>query len=299
MCGITGLIAREKMDIGVTIVDMLYQLKHRGKDATGLAFYEDRKNIEIKVAMDGKEFQPHLESMISDYGKISNVRTSPSIGGYTFFEAAVAMDYQKIPELHKKIDAEPQLCVHHLGQKIKVYKDVGDAGDLRGHYDMHGISGTHGIGHVRLATESIENINFAHPLVSYIYPELAIVHNGQLTNYFNMRRKLENLGVQFKTYNDSELIAHYLAYQMKERGKDLEEALWMGLEAFDGVFTFLASTPDQIGAVRDKLAIKPVLFYESEEKLFMFGSEQTCMTPIMPDIFATEMDPGGAKVWSV
>ncbi|NIQ37134.1 MAG: glutamine amidotransferase [Proteobacteria bacterium] len=299
MCGITGLIAREKMDIGVTIVDMLYQLKHRGKDATGLAFYEDRKDIEIKVAMDGKEFQPHLESMISDCGKISNVRTSPSIGGYTFFEASIAMDYQKIPELHKKIDAEPQLCVHHLGQRIKVYKDVGDAGDLRGHYDIRGMSGTHGIGHVRLATESIENINFAHPLVSYIYPELAIVHNGQLTNYFNMRRKLENLGVQFKTYNDSELIAHYLAYQMKERGKDLEEALWMGLEAFDGVFTFLASTPDQIGAVRDKLAIKPVLFYESEEKLFMFGSEQTCMAPIMPDIFATEMDPGGAKVWSV
>ncbi len=128
---------------------------------------------------------------------------------------------------------------------------------------------------------------------------MAIVHNGQLTNYFNLRRKLENLGIQFKTYNDSELIAHYLAYQMKERGKDLEEALWMGLEAFDGVFTFLASTPEQIGAVRDRLAIKPVLFYESEDNLFMFGSEQTCMAPVMPDIFATEMNPGGVRIWSV
>ncbi len=299
MCGIAGLIAREKMDIGATIVNMLYQLKHRGRDATGVAFYEDRKDIEIKVAMDRKELQPHLESILSAYGELSKVRTLPSIAGYTFYEAAIDMDYPKIPELHKRVDAEPELCVHHLGQKIRIYKDVGDAGDLREHYDMQGISGTHGIGHVRLATESIENINFAHPLVSYVYPELAIVHNGQLTNYFNLRRKLENLGIQFKTYNDSELIAHYLAYQMKERRKDLEEALWMGLEAFDGVFTFLASTPEQIGAVRDRLAIKPVLFYESEDNLFMFGSEQTCMAPVMPDIFATEMNPGGVRIWSV
>lgn len=299
MCGIAGLIARETMDIGATLVDMLYQLKHRGKDATGLAIYEDRRDIEIKVAMDTGEVQSCLESMISTYGTVSKVRTYPSIGGYAFFEAAIAMDDQKIPELHKQIDAEPELCVHHLGKRIKVYKDVGDAGDLRGHYDMHGLTGTHGIGHVRLATESIENINFAHPLVSYLYPELAVVHNGQLTNYFNMRRKLESLGVQFKTVNDSELIAHYVAYQMKARGTDFEEALWMGLEAFDGVFTFLASTPAQIGAVRDRLAIKPVLFYESDDRLFMFGSEQTCMTPVMPDVFATEMTPGGVRVWSV
>jgi glutamine phosphoribosylpyrophosphate amidotransferase len=299
MCGIAGLICREKMDIGRTLIDMLYQLKHRGRDSTGLAVYEDRKDIEIKVAMNSGEDQTALELMISNYGKVSGAKTYPSIRGYTFFEAAIAMDYKKIPELHKKIDANPRLCVHHLGQKIKIFKDMGDASDLNRHYDLHGIYGKHGIGHVRLATESIENINFAHPFTSYIYPEIAIVHNGQLTNYFNMRRKLERLGIQFKTYNDSELIAHYLAYQMKERGKDFEEALWAGLEAFDGVFTFLASTPMQIGAVRDKLAIKPVLFYEYEDKLFLFGSEQTCMTPVREDIFATEMNPGGVKVWSV
>jgi glutamine phosphoribosylpyrophosphate amidotransferase len=299
MCGIAGLIARERMDIGAAIVDMLYQLRHRGKDATGLAFYEDRKNIEIKVAMNRGDLQPRLEAIISKYGRLSPIGTYPSIRGYTFFEASLAMTDEEIPRLHKEIDGEADFCVHHLGRRIKVYKDIGDAGDLRAHYDMRGIPGTHGIGHVRLATESVENINFAHPLVSYLYPELAIVHNGQLTNYFNMRRKLENLGVQFKTYNDSELIVHYLAYQMKERGKDLEGALWMSLEAFDGVFTFMAATPEQVGAVRDKLAIKPVLFYEIEDRLFLFGSEQTCMTPVMPEIFATEMDPGGVRVWSV
>lgn len=299
MCGIVGMITRERIDVGATIAEMLYELRHRGKDSTGMAVYEDRKDLEIKVAMNRADDQPRLEAMVVKYGKILKKKTYPSIGVYTFFEATIAMDYQKISELHQKIDEDPEFCVHHLGQKIKVYKDMGDAGALNDHYDMHGIYGTHGIGHVRLATESIENINFAHPFVSYIYPELAIVHNGQLTNYFNMRRRLETAGVQFKTYNDSELIAHYLAYQIKEKGKDFEEALHLGLEQFDGVFTFLASTRDQVGAVRDGLGIKPVLFYESEDKLFLFGSEQICFTPVRPDIFATEMNPGGVRVWSV
>jgi len=303
MCGIAGMIAKEKLDLGYFLTEMLYQLRHRGKDATGLVIYEDRKDIEIKVAINPGEDYKSLELLISTYGKIygkiSNVRNYLSIGGYTFYEATIDMEYQKITELHKRIDANPCFCVHHLGQKVKVFKDTGDASDLRKHYDLHGLYGTHGIGHVRLATESIENINFAHPFVSYIYPELAIVHNGQLTNYFNLRRKLENAGVQFKTYNDSELIAHFIAYQMKERKKDFEEALRLSLESFDGVFTFLASTNEQIGAVRDKLAIKPILFYEYEEKLYIFGSEQTCMTPVRDDIYAMEMAPGGIRIWSV
>jgi glutamine phosphoribosylpyrophosphate amidotransferase len=152
---------------------------------------------------------------------------------------------------------------------------------------------------VRLATESVENINFAHPFVSYIYPELALVHNGQFTNYFNMRRKMGNWGIRFKTNNDSEMAAHFIAYHIKEKGMDLEEALHHGLETFDGVFTLLVSTDSQIGALRDQLGIKPMLFFEKGDATVLFGSEQICLTPIVSDVYATEMDPGGVQVWSV
>jgi glutamine phosphoribosylpyrophosphate amidotransferase len=161
------------------------------------------------------------------------------------------------------------------------------------------LKATHGIGHVRLATESVENINFAHPFISYLYPELAVVHNGQFTNYFNLRRRLENLGIRFKTNNDTEMAAHFLAYHMKEKGMNLEEALHAGLETFDGVFTLLVSTPDQMGALRDRLGIKPMLFFEKDGATVLFGSEQICLTPIVSDVFATEMDPGGVMTWSV
>jgi hypothetical protein len=201
--------------------------------------------------------------------------------------------------LNWDIDSHPDLCVHSIGNSLKVYKDEGSASDLQQCHSIPPIAGTHGIGHVRLATESVENINFAHPFVSYLMPELAIVHNGQFTNYFNMRRRMQSWGIRFKTNNDSEMAAHFFAYQMTEKGMDLEGALTLGLEEFDGVFTILASTPHQIGALRDRLGIKPMLYYEREGAQVLLGSEQICLTPIVSDVYATEMDPGGVKVWSV
>ena len=110
---------------------------------------------------------------------------------------------------------------------------------------------------------------------------------------------MESWGVRFKTNNDSEMAAHFLAFQMKEKGLDLEAALHQGLETFDGVFTLLVSTSNQIGALRDRLGIKPMLSFEKDGATILFGSEQICLTPIVSDVYATEMDPGGVQVWSV
>jgi glutamine phosphoribosylpyrophosphate amidotransferase len=251
------------------------------------------------VSLTDPVWKMELEEAIAKFGVVSNSKIYKGVGRFTFYEASIGMDPARISDLSWEIDSNPNLCVHSLGQHIKVYKDQGSAEDLQSRHAINRVKSTHGIGHVRLATESVDNINFAHPFISYLYPELAIVHNGQFTNYFNMRRKLESFGVRFKTNNDSEMAAHYLAYQIKSRNIDLEEALNMALDAFDGVFTILASTSSQIGAMRDRLGIKPMLFFERGDALGLFGSEQICLTPIVSDVYATEMDPGGVKVWSV
>jgi glutamine phosphoribosylpyrophosphate amidotransferase len=299
VCGIAGLIAKDSPTLGNDLINMLKQLIHRGRDATGLAIYENRDTIDLRVSMKAATYQKDLEEIIKKYGSIFNDRIYQGQGIFTFYEASVDIDAPRLSDLNWDIDSHPELCVHSLGRRLKVYKDEGSAEELQNRHKIPPIKGTHGIGHVRLATESVENINFAHPFISYIYPELAIVHNGQFTNYFNMRRKMESWGLRFKTNNDSEMAAHFLAYQMKEKGKDLEEALYSGLETFDGVFTLLASTSDQIGALRDRLGIKPMLFFEKEDATVLFGSEQICLTPIVSDVYATEMDPGGVQVWSV
>ncbi len=299
MCGVAGLIAKDSPTLGNDLLNMLKELIHRGRDATGIAVYENRDTLDLRVSMTSPEHRADLEKIIQKYGPISNDRSYRGQGIFSFYEASIDMDAARISDLNWAIDSHPELCVHSLGRRIKVYKDEGSAAELQECHKIPAIRGSHGIGHVRLATESVENINFAHPFTSYLYPELAIVHNGQFTNYFNMRRRMTSWGVRFKTNNDSEMAAHFLAYQMKEKGVDLEEALHQGLETFDGVFTILASTSDQVGALRDRLGIKPMLFFEKEGATVLFGSEQICLTPIVADVYASEMDPGGVKVWSV
>jgi len=299
MCGIAGLIAKDSPTLGNDLINMLKELVHRGRDATGVAIYENRDTIDIRVSLTDPEYEKELEKIIKKYGTPSNSRIYRGEGVFTFYEASINMESDKVFNLNWDIDTHPYLCVHSIGENIKIYKDEGSAEDLQIRHKIPDVKGTHGIGHVRLATESVENINFAHPFISYIYPELAIVHNGQFTNYFNMRRKLESLGVRFKTNNDSEMAAHFLAYHMKEKRMDLEEALHMALDTFDGIFTLLVSTQNQIGALRDQLGIKPMLFFEKDGSIVLFGSEQICLTPIVSDVYATEMDPGGVKIWSV
>jgi len=299
VCGIAGIIAKDSPTLGNDLINMLNELIHRGKDATGVAIYENRNTIDLRVSLKETKYQEALEEIIQKYGTVSDSRIYQGEGIFTFYEASIDLDPDKILDLNWAIDTHPNLCVHSIGRKIKIYKDEGSAEDLRRRHKIPNVAGSHGIGHVRLATESVENINFAHPFVSYIYPELALVHNGQFTNYFNMRRKMQSWGIRFKTNNDSEMAAHFIAYQMKEKGMDLEQALNLGLETFDGVFTLLVSTENQIGALRDRLGIKPMLFFEKGDATVLFGSEQICLTPIVSDVYATEMDPGGVKVWSI
>lgn len=299
MCGIAGLIAGDSPTLGSDLINMLKELIHRGRDASGVAIYEKRDSIDFRVSLTDAKYRSDLEEIALKFGTLSGERFYQGAGIFTFYEASINMAGDQIAALHWEIDTHPDLCVHSIGRHLKVYKDEGAAEDLKRCHNIPSVSASHGIGHVRLATESVENINFSHPFISYLYPELAIVHNGQFTNYFNMRRKMESWGVRFKTNNDSEMAAHFLAYQMKEKGKDLEGALHAGLEIFDGVFTLLVSTEEQIGAMRDRLGIKPMLFFEQEGSKVIFGSEQICLTPIVSDVYATEMDPGGVQVWSV
>ena len=299
MCGIAGLIAQNREDLGGDLVNMLRELVHRGKDATGVAVYEQRDDVQARVTLTDAKFENDLRNIIGGYGRITDAKIYKGVGIFTFFEGSIDMDPAQVSRLHWDIDSHPNLCVHSLGRHLKVYKDQGSAEDLVKVHEVKVGKCTHGIGHVRLATESVENINFAHPFVSYLYPELSLVHNGQFTNYFNMRRKMEHQGIRFKTANDTEMAAHYIAYQIKEKGRDLEGALHDALDTFDGIFTILVATDNQIGAFRDRLAFKPVVIYEQEEGMVLFGSEQISLTPIISDVYASEMEPGGVKVWSV
>ena len=103
-----------------------------------------------------------------------------------------------------------------IGESLDIIKDVGGAHDVDDTYAIDGFDGTHGIGHVRLATESDVTPDASHPFWATGFADVAIVHNGQITNYWKMRRRLEKRGFEFGTDNDSELIAVYLADKLAQ-----------------------------------------------------------------------------------
>ena len=115
-----------------------------------------------------------------------------------------------------------------------------------------------------MATESDVDISGAHPYWAYPFSDVAVVHNGQLTNYFQWKRRLERSGHRFQSECDSEIIAVYLAEKMSE-GATLEDAMRESLEELDGVFTYICVTKDALGVAKDEMAAKPLVLYEADD----------------------------------
>ena len=149
-----------------------------------------------------------------------------------------------------------------------------------------------------MATESGVDIRSAHPYWAYPFSDVSVVHNGQLTNYWNNRRALENKGMRFMSECDSELIAVYLAQKMKS-GASLQDGMQDSLKELDGVFTYLVATKDSLGMAKDTMAAKPMVLYESDE-LVALGSEEIAIRSLLPQEIDT-YDPydGEVKVWQI
>ncbi len=300
MCGIAGIMVKNETDLGDAMYRMLYEIRHRGCDATGAALYLDqpRDHTVARVSMlNPTDDLPVLRRIVNAHAELGECDLYRTNSPYTMARLTLQGERSSLPALYRAINAEQRLCVHSLSDRLDVLKDVGTAEALADFARLRGQRGHHALGHTRLATESIDNLNFAHPFSSDLLPELAVVHNGQLTNYFKLRRRLEAKGVRCKTFNDSEIIAHYLAYKITREGRSFEAALAASLDDFDGVFSYLAATDTHIGAVRDRLGIKPILFYEDGD-LLLLGSEQVSFEAVDPDIYAMELTPGEVKLWS-
>ncbi len=299
MCGIAGLINRQGMDVSSKLIEMLSLIQHRGPDASGISIYGSAADeVSLRVSVKRKDMEEVLLNIVGQYGTVLSPPVSQWIKNVIFSELQLAIDDNDIPLLHAAINSIEGLYVHSLGKGMRVYKDGGTILDLNNNHKIISPIATHGLGHVRMATESAEDINAAHPFVSPFYPDLSIVHNGQFTNYFNLRRYLESKGAIFKTLNDSEAASHLIAYAMRENGGDLEDALRMAGEELDGVFCIIAATAQQIGFVRDKLGIKPLLLFE-KDGLTMLGSEQIEFTALFSDVYAEEIEPGEVRVWNI
>ena len=283
MCGIAGIIHRDgSADIGAELTAMLQSMKHRGPDSTGYAMYgqpDDLVVVRFMLAepnnmggfgMDEKmeRNRAEVEARLAKIG--ADLATINSDTGYAF-RATVRYDGDLKP-LADYLEDVSGCEVLSLGNSLEIVKDLGDADTVMDQYNLDGIRGTHGIGHVRMATESDVDLASAHPYWAYPFADVAVVHNGQLTNYHLWRRRLERAGHRFQSECDSEIIAVYLAEKL-ESGMDLNTAMKYSLDDFDGVFTYLVATSNELGIAKDEMAAKPLVLFESDDLVAMASEE--------------------------
>ena len=192
----------------------------------------------------------------------------------------------------------PGCEVLSLGNSLEIVKDLGDAETVGDQYGLAAFRGTHGIGHVRMATESDVDLASAHPYWAYPFADVAVVHNGQLTNYHQWRRRLESSGHRFQSECDSEIIAVYLAEKMVD-GMPLESAMKHSLDDLDGVFTYLCVTGSELGVGKDEMAAKPLVLFESDDLVVMATEEIAIRAILEREVDTRDPYEREVLVWQV
>jgi glutamate synthase domain-containing protein 1 len=270
MCGIVGYLAKSDAPcaVGERLLAMLAVLARRGPDSAGVAIWGPAA-LGLKV----------------------RVKTAT---GLEAFEVPAGD-----PEaLARAIEArEPGTEVVSLGRWLEIVKQVGGPADLEAAFGVSTLAGTHGLGHTRLSTESRIDLSHSQPFWARWAPDLAVVHNGHITNYHRLRRIYEQEGIRFYTDNDSEIIGIYLARKLEE-GATFEEALEASVKELDGSFSYLAATGEAFGFAKDPFCLKPLIVGEDARAIAIANEEAALHEALEAPYTAREAGAGEVAVWT-
>ena len=285
MCGIVGLYLKDKSlepELGSMLASMLCVMTDRGPDSAGFAIYgqgnPDQVKLSLRTALDfdvsrlGTELADVSGGRPSVMKRATHTLLTIPAGKEAAVRSAIAARY-------------PHITVVGSGTRMEIFKEVGLPADVASRFDLAHMTGTHGIGHTRMATESAVTTDGAHPFSTG--RDQCLVHNGSLSNHAGVRRMLKHEGLTFTTDNDSEVAAGYLSWRM-QKGASLGEALKESLDDLDGFYTFVVGTESGFGVLRDPIACKPAVMAETD-RYVAFGSEYRALVNL----------PGvaNAKVW--
>jgi methylamine---glutamate N-methyltransferase subunit A len=297
MCGLCGFLYKDSERVGPvggTLHAMLGPMARRGTDSTGIALYgpPQADSYVVRARIDANHGTPdRVVAAMEAAGAVSErSQQGPSLRARVVYDGDLG-------RLTDAIEAEPDVEVFSIGRSMEIVKEVGDADAVEAADSYAGFEGSHAIGHTRMATESVVDVAHSHPFWARPFPDISVVHNGHITNYHKLRRRLENQGHRFATGNDSEVIAVYIADKL-ERGESLADALKASVSDLDGTFAYLISTPDGIGVARDPFALKPLLFAENDD-VALIASEEVAIRAVDADaaLVPRELAAGEVRWW--
>ena len=305
MCGIAGRMLREPGPVGRDLVELMDAQMHRGADSTGFALYgppRERGYVVRAVGMERHSIPRDLDDFrqtLRDHG--SDFLEDPTWDAAGSRHVSVRMVIDEVADMarwSREADAMAErLEIQSVGRSLEVVKDTGGAAEVADKHGVRDFVGTHGLGHARLATESSVSPTASHPFWARPFPDVAIVHNGQITDYYLWRGRLERRGYRFMTGNDSELIAVWISDRMYQ-GTPKPEALGQSIHEIDGVFTYLIADEGGIGFAKDRWAIKPLVAMGTLPELAVATEEQAVRRIYREEGDVTNFDgPGMTRTW--
>jgi len=292
MCGIVGIYLKTKKyekKLGKMISGMLNSMESRGPDSAGFAIYknENKKIYKYSLCINNLNFNNFKKNLSKIIKKIKLNKISDHV---------VLKTYEKPKKIIEIINSNfPKVSIVGYGRAIEIFKQVGSPKDVVKKFKLNNFSGTHGIGHTRMATESAITTDGSHPYSTG--EDECLVHNGSLSNHNNLRRELKKKGNIFNSENDTEVAAGYVSNSLSNN-KSLKDTLTSGLKDLDGFYTFITGTRKGFAVVRDEIACKPAVIAETKNYVAI-ASEFQAMAHL-PEVNSAkifEPEPGIVYSW--
>ncbi|WP_039937062.1 amidophosphoribosyltransferase [Leptospira terpstrae] len=175
------------------------------------------------------------------------------------------------------------------GSHLYRYANMGLVANIFTQPKIKELIGDSAIGHNRYSTTGASFLRNAQPIrvESHLGP-VALAHNGNLVNSWDIRNRLERDGSIFQTTIDSEVIVHLMA---KSHKTDLLEALCESLGQVRGAYSLLVLTPRYLIAVRDPNGFRPLVMGKRSDGSIVFASE-TCAFDITDTEYVRDVEPG-------
>lgn len=318
MCGIVGFLDKtgnRAAAVGQVLFAMLSALGRRGPDSSGVAIYGDQTDqssggdeppryvMRVKLGEHGP-FESAAQTVLDRLTGVATVLDSrlqgPSLR-LSIESAASPARLEQAIEATEDSSSEGNGAafeVVSLGRRLDLVKQVGSPANLERTYAVSSTRGTHGIGHTRMSTESRVDLSHSQPFWAHRGADVAVVHNGHITNYHKLRRLYEQRGHRFYTENDSEIIGLYLAERMTQ-GAGFADALHDSLAEFDGAFSYLAATADALGSVKDPFAFKPLTVTETPTFVALATEEQALRAALGDDFPVWEPGVKDVETWQI
>ncbi len=295
MCGIVGLFLKNpalEPDLGRHLAPMMIAMSDRGPDSAGIALYGVATQDSGRLTLFHPDTAYGWAGLATALGAALGTKAGLATKGN---HAIVTLAGETAPARAWIKSNRPELRVMGYGKAMDVFKDMGLPAAVSARYDLPHASGTHGICHTRMATESAVTTEHSHPFTAA--DDLCLVHNGSLSNHNRLREWLVRRGQAFETDNDSEVAARYFAHRLGE-GASLTQALEAGLKDLDGFYTFAMGTRDGFAVLRDGIACKPAILAETDDWVAMSSEYRgLAALPGVDKARLWEPEPSKVYVW--